>query len=198
MGSRRTKTLGAPYHRESVTLRHEWAPGNGSASRILRGATDAGHDRFPEMRSTSLYEMVALSFIPLCTVDGPITPPKVVGRGGGVVQKSYPVTGTVRGERLSGNLRGTSSYDWMSGPPGIGTVRVIANIETDDGMVIPVNYEGRADITNGFEKSRGIASPVFGATDLKYLWLNVTQVIARGFIEDDRIHWDWYQVVEEG
>ena len=38
--------------------------------------------------------------------------------------------------------------------------------------------------------------PVFAATDLDYLWLNVTQVVARGTIQGDRIHWDWYQVVE--
>jgi len=141
--------------------------------------------------------MAALSFIPLCTVDGPIAKAKLVGRGGGLIQESYPVTASVSGERLSGKLQGISYYDWMSGPPGIGHVRVIASIETDPGAVIRVSYEGRADITNGLENARGYAAPVFAATDLEYLWLNVTQVVARGTIQGDRIHWDWYQVVEE-
>ena len=141
--------------------------------------------------------MAALSFLPLCTVDGPIANPKVVGRGGGLVQESHPVTSAVSGERLSGKLRGISYYDWMSGPPGIGNVRVIASIETDDGAVIRVSYEGRADITAGVENARGYAAPMFAATDLNYLWLNATQVVARGSVQGDRIHWDWYQVVED-
>ena len=148
-------------------------------------------------RDTRLRSMAAIKLVPLCTTDGPIAKPKVVGRGGGLIQESYPVTASVSGERLSGSLRGISYYDWMSGPPGIGNVRVIASIETDDGAVIRVSYEGRADITNGLENVRGYASPVFAATDLDYLWLNVTQIVARGAIQGDRIHWNWYQVVEE-
>ena len=140
--------------------------------------------------------MAALSLIPICTTDGPITTPRVIGKGHGVIQESYPVTATVKGKRLSGKLEGISYYDWMSGPPGIGTVRVIARLVTDDGAVIRVEYEGRADITGGLENARGYASPVLHSTDFNYLWLNVTQVVARGRIEGDRIHWNWYEVVE--
>ena len=147
-----------------------------------------------EAGETSLPRMAELSLIPLCSTDGPIAAPKVIGRGAGLIQESYPVAASVSGKRLSGTLRGISYYDWMSGPPGIGKVRVFASLETDDGAVIRVDYEGRADITNGLDRSHGFASPVFAATDLNYLWLNTTQVVARGSIENDRIHWDWYQV----
>jgi len=150
-----------------------------------------------ETGPTSIRGMAALSFIHLCTTDGPIATPKVVGRGPGLIQESYPVTATVSGKRLSGNLRGICHYDWMSGPPGIGKVQVIATLETGDGALIRVEYGGRADITHGIENARGFASPVFAATDLQYLWLNVTQVVARGTIEGDQIHWDWYQIVEK-
>src|SRR5664280_293257 len=117
--------------------------------------------------------------------------------GAGLVQENYPVLGSVTGERLIGKLRGDSFYDWMSGPAGVGNLRVIATIETDDGAVIDVRYEGRADITNGLENVLGYASPVFTATDPEYLWLNLAQTVARGTIHGDRIHWDWYHVAEQ-
>ena len=75
----------------------------------------------------------------------------MVGKGAGLVQENYPVLASVDGERLSGKMQGECYYDWMSGPGGIGTVRVVANIQTDDGASINVRYEARAEISNGFD-----------------------------------------------
>ena len=140
--------------------------------------------------------MAELRLIPLCTTAGEIKKPKVVGKGAGLVQENYPVLALVDGERLSGKMQGESYYDWMSGPGGIGTVRVVANIQTDDGASINVRYEARADISNGFEGVVGYAAPVFTTSHPGYLWLNLVQAVGRGTIEGDNIYWDWYQVAE--
>jgi hypothetical protein len=142
--------------------------------------------------------MAELRLIPLCTIAGEIKKPNVVGKGAGLVQENFPVLGSIDGERLNGKMQGESHYDWMSGPGGIGTLQVVANIQTDDGASISVRYEARADISNGFEGVVGYAAPVFTTSHPGYLWLNLIQAVGRGPIQGDHIYWDWYQVAEAG
>jgi len=120
------------------------------------------------------------------------------GKGAGLVQENYPVLASVDGERLSGKMQGECYYDWMSGPGGIGTVRVVANIQTDDGASINVRYEARADISNGFDGVVAYSAPVFTTSHSGYLWLNLIQTVGRVTIQGDHIYWDWYQVAEAG
>jgi len=142
--------------------------------------------------------VVALILVPLCAVDSLLTAPTVVGKGAGVIQEDYLVLhATIAGDRLRGTMRGKSSFDWMTGPSGTGTLGVRAIIETDDGASINVRYEARADITKGVGAAPGYAAPVFSTTSPGYLWLNLVQAVGRGVIEGKRIHWDWYQVAEE-
>jgi hypothetical protein len=141
--------------------------------------------------------MAGLRFLPLCTIDGVIATPKLVDRGAGLVQENYPVDVTVVGERLNGKMQGESYYDWMSVPGGIGTLRVLAVIETDDGASISVRYESRSDITNGIDNLFGYAAPVFTTTHPEYSWLNLVQAVGRGTIHGDRVHWDWFQLARE-
>jgi hypothetical protein len=120
--------------------------------------------------------MAELRLIPLCTTAGEIKKPNVVGKGAGLVQEN----------------------DWMSGPGGIGTVRVVANIHTDDGASINVRYEARADISNGFDGVVAYSAPVFTTSHSGYLWLNLIQTVGRVTIQGNHIYWDWYQVAEAG
>jgi hypothetical protein len=142
---------------------------------------------------------VALELIPLCTIESVLTEPTVVGRGAGVIQENYSVLhASIQGDRLNGRMRGESHWDWMTGPGGVGILRVRAIIETDDGASINVRYEARADITRGIGAEPGYAAPVFATTSPGYLWLNVVQAVGRSSLDGDRIHWDWYQVAETG
>ena len=152
----------------------------------------------PERRRTSIWYMAELRLIPLCTTGGEIKKPNVVGKGAGLVQENYPVLASVDGERLSGKMQGECYYDWMSGPGGIGTVRVVANIQTDDGASINVRYEARAEISNGFDGVVAYSAPVFTTSHSGYLWLNLIQTVGRVTIQGNHIYWDWYQVAEAG
>lgn len=142
--------------------------------------------------------MAELRLIPLCTITGEINKPSVVGKGAGLVQENFPVRASVGGERFRGTMHGEGRYDWMSGPGGIGTLHVVANIQTDDGASINVRYEARADISNGIDGVVGFAAPVFTTSHPRYLWLNLTQTVGRGTIAGDHVHWDCYRVAEVG
>jgi len=140
---------------------------------------------------------MALQLVPLCTIDSVLTEPAMVGISPGLVQQSYLVMhASIVGERLSGTMRGKSYFDWMTVPGGVGTLRVHAVIETDDGASINVRYEARADITKGIGRAHGYAAPVFTTTSPEYLWLNLVQAVGAGSLDGERIHWDWYQVAE--
>jgi hypothetical protein len=141
--------------------------------------------------------MAALELVPLCTMDSVLTEPTVVGLGAGLVQESYLlVHASIKGRRLSGEMNGKSNWDWMTGPGGIGVLRVRALIETDDGASINVRYEARAHVSESTEEAIGYAAPVFSTTSPGYSWLNLVQGVGKGTLKGDRIHWDWYYVAE--
>jgi|GEM_PF-1175596 len=139
--------------------------------------------------------MAALALVPLCTIDSVLTEPTVVGKGAGVIQESYLVLhASVKGERLNGTMRGKSTWDWMTGPGGIGILQVRAVIETHDGASIKVRYEARAALSKGTDGASAYTAPVFSTTNPRFMWLNLVQGVGRGTLEGDLIHWDWYQV----
>ena len=50
------------------------------------------------------------------------------------------------GERLNGTGKGNAAADWMrTGEVGIASLDVRVVVETDDGALIYITYEGRAD-----------------------------------------------------
>ena len=141
--------------------------------------------------------MAALQCLPFCTIDSVLSAPTVVGKGIGVVEENYLVMdASINGPRLRGTMRGKAIWDWTTVPGGIGTLRVQATIVTDDGASIDVRYEGRGEIRNGREGAVGYIAPVFTTRSPAYLWLNLVQVVGRGKLTDDHIHWDLYRVTD--
>ena len=54
--------------------------------------------------------------------------------------------GSVIGERLNGTVKGNAAADWMrTSKDGIASLDVRVVVETDDGALIYITYEGRAD-----------------------------------------------------
>ena len=50
------------------------------------------------------------------------------------------------GERLNGTVKGNAAADWMrTSKDGIASLDVRVVVETDDGALIYITYEGRAD-----------------------------------------------------
>ena len=54
--------------------------------------------------------------------------------------------GSVIGEGLNGTVKGNAAADWMrTSKDGIASLDVQVVVETDDGALIYITYEGRAD-----------------------------------------------------
>ena len=82
--------------------------------------------------------------------------------------------------RVSGSQLGHPSGDWaVVDPHGALNIDVRTTLETDDGALIYVRYEGRSDYSKA-GKSPMIIAPLFETNDPRYLWLNKIQAIGKG------------------
>jgi cytochrome P450 len=84
------------------------------------------------------------------------------------------------GERLQASQLSQPSGDWaVVSPDGTLQVDVRTTLETDDGALIYVRYEGRSDYGRA-GNSPIIVAPLFETADPRYAWLNKVQAIAKG------------------
>jgi hypothetical protein len=140
---------------------------------------------------------MALELVPLCIFDVSLAPPIIVGvtpLGTRVIGEITAVS--VVGERLNGKMRGTAGADWLTMSPdnSVGTVDVRWAMETDDGAVIYLHYNGRLDMAS-FPPVATVA-PLFDTGDERYAWLNFIQAVARGTFNDDlsELHYEVYEL----
>jgi hypothetical protein len=79
-------------------------------------------------------------------------------------------------------MKGTAIADWASiGPDGTCQLDVRATMETDDGALIYIQYNGRCDLSGGFEAAGPVyAAPRFETGDPRYAWLNKVQAVQKG------------------
>ena len=95
------------------------------------------------------------------------------------------------GERLSGEIVPPGG-DWAL-PSGDGTTMLLEVrqvLRTDDGALIYVTYQGRAD------RSRGTytVAPTFETDDERYAWLNGIQAIGQGRSDGEDIVYEMFEV----
>ena len=103
-------------------------------------------------------------------------------------------TGVVEGARIRGSLVGGGG-DWiLVGPDGYGRLDVRAQIETDDGAFIYVQYHGLLHMNEkvqaaiagasatAFEDQYFRTTPRFETGDARYAWLNQSVFVAEGRI----------------
>jgi hypothetical protein len=100
----------------------------------------------------------------------------------------------VEGERLRAMVKGQANADWVTvGKDGTGTIDVRSLLETDDGALIFVHYNGRVQPS----KDRGAtvyAAPRFDTDDERYRWLNRVQAVARGRFDGATLTYDLFEV----
>jgi len=98
--------------------------------------------------------------------------------------------------RLSGDLAGASSADWLTmAGGGLGLPDVRLAIRTGDGALILMRYSGRIRFRPGQESIVMIA-PVFETGDLRYSWLNEIQAVGKGTLSADltTLDYDIYEL----
>jgi len=141
---------------------------------------------------------MAIDLVPLCTLRLQLKPPIQVNAGpAGTRLIVELVSAQVKGDRLRGEMLGAAAADWMIvGPEGTGMVDVRATLQTDDGAIIFVQYNGRMDTSQGLRfPMTAYVAPVFETGDERYAWLNRIQAVGKGILyEDLSLNYEWYEV----
>jgi hypothetical protein len=134
--------------------------------------------------------------------------PQFVGAGPyGVRVVGGVATGTVSGPRIHGTIVGPGA-DWMLvGPDGFGRVDVRMQIETDDGAVVFLRYEGLIELNaassaalmdaateTAWDDQYFRTTPRFETGDDRYAWLNRTAFVARGRVTRDGLEYEVFRV----
>jgi hypothetical protein len=95
--------------------------------------------------------------------------------------------GRLEGRGIVANTHGGLNADWMTiGPDGTGTGDYRGSVMTEDGAIIYLRGEGRADLSRGFGKNAMLIGGVlFETSDDRYRWLNKMQAVFRGVVIGD-------------
>jgi Protein of unknown function (DUF3237) len=140
---------------------------------------------------------MAIELVPLCTMRLTAKPPIEIGAGPAGIRMIFEETSVeVHGERLRGQLEGSASDCVLLGPEGTGTVDVRVTLRTDDGATIFVQYQGRVDLSQGFQfPLNAYVAPRFETGDERYAWLNRIQAVGKGTINEDlSVDYEWYEI----
>lgn len=131
----------------------------------------------------------------ICSIKATLeNPPEVIGpTPEGLRLNVYITGGEVWGPRLNGRLRPVGA-DWLTiRSDGVGVLDIRATMETEDGALIYVAYQGLADAgEDGYQKFlegtppprvpiRG--APRFHTSHPDYLWLNRIQCLNVGEVD---------------
>lgn len=89
------------------------------------------------------------------------------------------------GERLNASLKGTAAADWLAvDASGVATFDIRMTLETTDGAVVYLAYEGRADWSGGMGQAPVYVGMQFEAGDERYTWLNALQLFGKGQLKE--------------
>ncbi|MDQ1424247.1 MAG: hypothetical protein QOD72_1745 [Acidimicrobiaceae bacterium] len=127
------------------------------------------------------------------TYHAMLRPPMAIGEGPFGSRMFFDVIeGSVEGPRIRGEFRGGGG-DWLLlGADGFGRLDVRAQIETDDGAFIYIQYYGLLEMNEKIQAAMGAASatefsdqyfrttPRFETGDARYSWLNQSVFVADG------------------
>jgi len=138
---------------------------------------------------------VTLELIPLGTMTAELQQPFILdGTPVGGRWIFEVASAVMEGERLTAKLKGQAAADWLIvGPDGTGTLDVRALMETDDGALIFVQYNGRVDVSAG-GAAPTYATPRYETGDDRYRWLNKIQAVAKGQLNGSTLTYDVYEL----
>ncbi len=141
---------------------------------------------------------MTIELVPLCTVRAQAKPPIEVGAGPAGTRLVFEIAqAEIKGDRLTGELLGSASADWLLvGPEGTASLDVRMTYRTGDGAVVLVRYTGRADLSRGMRfPATSALSVLFETGDERYAWLNRIQAVGRGTVHEDlSMDLEWYEV----
>jgi len=138
---------------------------------------------------------MSLELVPLCTIVVDLAEPMILPNTPAGTRVIVEVSDArVDGERLRGRVKGSAAADWLTiGPDSTGTLDVRATVETDDGALVFVSYQGRRDFSQGMDAPIYTA-PRFETGDERYAWLNKIQAAAKGQLDGTTLTYEVYEL----
>lgn len=138
---------------------------------------------------------MTLELVPLCTLEVTLADPVMVGEGPAGLRLIYEVLEmSVAGNRLAGKILGRAGADWVTVSGTVGTLDVRFTLETHDGAIVLVQYQGRTDLSSGPANSVIYVAPKFETSDPRYVWLNAVQVVGKGVLDGNQLSYEWCEV----
>lgn len=131
-----------------------------------------------------------IELVPLGTLWAQLAPPIVLENTPVGTRMIFEVLeGRMDGDRLRGTCRGASGADWgLAGPGGAFGLDVRFVLETHDGALVYVQYNGRCDVTGGLASPGPVyAAPRFETGDGRYAWLNTVQAVQKGRLDPETL-----------
>jgi hypothetical protein len=134
----------------------------------------------------------------LCHVEAQLAAPLQLGQtpcGGRVIIEVLSVR--LWGERLNAQLKGRAAADWLTVSPDrkLGFMDARCTIETDDGALVFMQYNGRSHIAGDGGRRVLYVAPRFETSDARYLWLNRIQAVGKGFADaSQRLTYGFYEL----
>jgi hypothetical protein len=135
-----------------------------------------------------------LEVIPLARAD--LTIGKVVPIGDtprGVRTVAEVSAGRFEGDRLSAKMIGAAAADWaLARRDGVVEVDVRMTLETDDGALVYLAYDGNLDPQRGDQPV--LAKMRFETSDERYGWLNRVVAVAKGAVSEGVVHYEIFEL----
>ena len=130
---------------------------------------------------------------PLCHAVYELGETRTISSGATGTRLIAEITGArYEGERFHASLLGTACADWATiGPDGRIEIDVRLTLETDDGAVVFVHYQGRGDAATGITYS----APLFETGDERYAWLTRIQAVGKSTFDGTRLEYEMFEVV---
>jgi hypothetical protein len=130
---------------------------------------------------------------PLCSATYVLGDTATVSNGAlGTRLVSEIAAARFEGERFRASLVGHAAADWATiEPDGRICIDVRLTLQTDDGAVVLMTYEGRGDAATG----TAYTAPLFETGDERYAWLTRIQAIGKSTFDGTQLHYEMFELV---
>ena len=137
---------------------------------------------------------MSIELVPLATMVLELADPLILPNTPAGTRVIVEVTrARIDGERLRAEMKGTAAADWLTiGPDNTGTLDVRITLETDDGALVFLSYEGRRDFSQ--LEAPVYSAPKFDTGDERYAWLNKVQAVAKGHLDGTTLTYEIYEL----
>ena len=135
----------------------------------------------------SMATETSVQLVPLCRFTAKLKPPIILENTPSGTRYIIGASSVrVEGERFNATLKGETAGDWLTvSASGVGTLDVRATLETDDGALVFVHYNGRVDMAPVPGNAPIFIAPLFDTGDPRYAWLAKIQAVGKGVVSAD-------------